>query len=127
VLPDVARWILSHLRKLRAEMIWCSQHEDRVATALRQQTHEMVIVKRKQFRVRSFCATFWEPEKFRKNGQDCLFKENYSLKKSVLRMYNSWDLITPDAHGDEGGIVSELIARLERLGSAPADPVAVTA
>lgn len=113
VLPEVARWVLSHLRKLRSEMMWCTQHEARVASALREQTSEIVSVRRGQIRPRHFSASHWEPEKFRKPAADCLFKVQYSLKPSVLRLYRSWELIRPDVHGDSAGVVSALIERME--------------
>jgi hypothetical protein len=127
VLPDVARWILSHLRKLRAEMMWCSQHESRVASALREQTAEIVSVRRQLLARNRFTAAVWEPEKFRKKGEDCLFKVSYSLNKSTISMYKSWQLIRPDEQGDSGGIVSGLIDRLEALaGQGPVAAVEVS-
>lgn len=113
VLPEVARWILSHLRKLRCELMWCSQHEDRVSVGLRQQTAELVLVKRSQLGKRNFTAAHWEPEKFRKQGQEAIFKVHYRLSRRYTDLYRSWELIQPDVHGDEAGIVATLIDRLQ--------------
>lgn len=115
VLPDVARWILSHLRKLRAEMMWCTQHESRVASALREQTSELVSVRRQLFMRNHFTAAVWEPEKFRKRNEECIFKVTYSLRPEVIEMFNSWDLIAPDAHGDAEGVVTALVDRIRAL------------
>lgn len=115
VLPEIARYTLSHLRKLRAEMVWLTQHEARVATGLRDQTSEMVRVKRHPYFKRSFRAAVFEPEEMRRPRPEPMFTIGYRLSPKVFRMYRSWDLISPDEHGDTAGQLRALVERVRAL------------
>lgn len=119
VFPKLANWVMSMLRKFNAEFMWITQHEKRVASGLRDQTNEMVGVKK--LTRHWFRARVYEPEAFRKHDAQPLYTLRYRLSQKVMDSFDSWEIIMPDEDTDELGLISDLVARL-RAGGVSAEP-----
>jgi len=103
-----ARYFCSMARKLNVEFWWITQNEMKINKRLRDDTTFIWQVQR--FRnlftlvtgsARWFQAEAFEPEHLRRlNTRRAVERRFYKLNKRVLRAYNSFELIVPDATAD---------------------------
>jgi hypothetical protein len=124
-LPEYVRWLLSQCRKLGLEIVWVSQHEDRVSLGVRRQTDEVGVCKRGMFRAMK--VEFYEPEDLRKKGVKPAWRFRYKVTKKVASAYNTYELLQPDQTANatvEGFTDGRPTVRNERgrLSAIPAEP-----
>jgi hypothetical protein len=92
--PDVARFKMSQARKFRLDVIWLSQHENRVNSVLKDLTN-MMYVCRAWFAGMWFSVTGYEPEKMRRKNQH-LERLGHRFNIHVARLYNTLEILDAD-------------------------------
>lgn len=122
-LPDEARWYLSMCRKLGHEVMWCCQHESRVSTQLRAQTHEMVICKPVGFGWHR--AKYYDPDEFRKASARMWYGRWYRRAKPVISLYDTFELILAEASADKAGTVAALVEHQRSQGAERSEAPAI--
>jgi len=100
VFPDVARFKMSQAREFRLDVIWLTQHENRVNTVLRDQTN-LIFVCRSWMSGAWFSALGYEPEKLRRHGQH-LERIGYRFNLAVAQLYNTLEILDADDHLIDG-------------------------
>jgi hypothetical protein len=103
VFPDVARFKMSQARKFRLDVIWLTQHENRVNTVLRDQTN-LIFVCRSWMSGAWFSALGYEPEKLRRHGQH-LERIGYRFNLAVAQLYNTLEILAADDHLIDGAMI----------------------
>lgn len=101
-LPKHVRWYLSQCRKLHHEIIWISQHEDRVSLGLRRQTDEVGVC-RKGF-LGGMKVQFFDIDVVRKKDVRPLWVYRYRINRRLSALFNTYQLLVPaeDAGAGEG-------------------------
>lgn len=96
--PRAIEW-LTQCRKLVQEVIWISQHEDRVVLGLRRLTDLIGICKRVGFGW--MAVTWYQPENLRKPKAE-EFRYRYRVTKRLAAAYDTyeWQSVEDDAPGD---------------------------
>lgn len=110
--PMVARWALAHARKHGLDVIWISQHEDRVNRTLRDLTTSMYLTEN-MFGGRWFRVTEWEPEVFRRRRRH-LTRRWYRRRESICRLYDTSETIVTDVYALNGDRSAAAVRRAER-------------
>lgn len=118
-LPPRVRWLLSQCRKLHLEIMWVSQHEDRVSLGLRRQTDEVGICRR-GFVKASMCVRFFDIDELPRARQHQrganrvrpLWVFRYRVTRKLAAAYDTYQLLQPSSDTDEAVSVS----RSERAG-----------
>lgn len=125
-IPAEVRWLLSHLRKLEIELWWITQHEDRVAAAVRQQTHEMVRCKRRGAGRRGVHVAEWfTPESLRSKDVKPLWRIRYRPTKRLISTYATHEMIAADDMAEAAETIKRWLSARVRSGdrlSLPCDP-----
>lgn len=95
-LPERVVKLITQCRKLVLEIVWISQHEDRVALGLRRLTDEIGVCERgwgKFMRVR-----LYQPENVRKPKlHEWTFR--YRVTKKLAAAYNTYEFMEPQSEG----------------------------
>lgn len=103
-LPAHVRWYLSQCRKLHHEVVWVSQHEDRVALNLRRQTDEIGICARGMFR--KMKVDFFDVEDVRKRGVRPQWTFRYRVSKKLASAYDTYALLQPEVESETVGFLN---------------------
>jgi len=109
--PMIARTSLAFARKRNMDVVWCSQHEDRVNRTLRDLTTSMVLCRRLRPGVHS--AEWFEPENFRKPGESFL-RERFRLDPAVRAAFSTSEVIAVDEYALQGDASAAAVRRSER-------------
>jgi hypothetical protein len=103
VFPDVARFKLSQARKFRLDVYWCSQHENRVNSVLKDLTN-MIYICNSWYSGWWFSAKGYEPEKMRRKNQH-LDRKGYRFDLGVAELYDTLEVLAADDHLVVGAMV----------------------
>lgn len=104
---QLAAYICSMARKLNSELWWVTQNEMKVHKRLRDDTQLIWKVRRSATLAalvlgasKNFTARAYEPESMRGINATPVDQRRYRLTKPVMKAYNSFELIVPDADID---------------------------